>query len=98
MSIPDNAWELIPLHCRAGLRDYIDHGHRVGGFLCAVLSNDLMEAAGRADGTNRMALHHYAAFLYSYAPRDCYGSSKKIEAWMERGGLHGRHDVAAGAP
>ena len=83
-------WGLIPPHCRDGIRYYIEKGIQPGDFLFAVFSNDLMEAAGRADGINQLSLHRYAQFLYNYAPPDCYGSHGKVIKWMEQGGLDGK--------
>ncbi len=61
-------YELLPEHMREGMRRYIEKGAEVGSFLMAVLSNDLMEAAGRADHINLERLADYAHFLYNYAP------------------------------
>jgi len=72
----------IPPHMLAGLQRYIGHGEPVGGFLTAVLENDLIEACSRADDVNLENLPAYAAFLYARAPRDCYGSPEKVAAWI----------------
>jgi hypothetical protein len=80
-------WSLIPGHMIGGMRRYIECGIRPGDFLTAVLSNDLMEACGRADYANRHCLFNYATFLYNYAPRECFGSPERVDAWIERKGL-----------
>jgi hypothetical protein len=90
VSINDWDWSLIPLHCRLGLRDYIEHGHETGGFLYAVLSNDLKMAVRQADDHNRTQLHNYVTFLYRHAPLQCWGSPERVAAWIERGGLNGK--------
>ncbi len=72
---------LIPAHMHDALRDWIVYGHMPGRFLTAVLENDLMEAAGRADLINRAALADYATFLYNYAPQACHGSPEKVKSW-----------------
>tara|TARA_Y100000310_G_C20281639_1_gene622889 strand:+ start:453 stop:641 length:189 start_codon:yes stop_codon:yes gene_type:complete len=46
----------LPQHIRAGVQRYVEHGADVGGFLTAVLSNNLCESFGRADETNRAYL------------------------------------------
>jgi hypothetical protein len=48
----------------------------LGGFLTAVRKNDLMAAAGHADGINRKHLWVYPLFLYNVAPQ---GWDKKGE-------------------
>jgi len=67
------------------LTRYLADHSPVGGFLTAVLKNDLMEACGRADDNNISALPAYAGFLYNYAPMECYGSPEKVRAWIEAG-------------
>jgi len=42
----------------------------LGHFLTAVIQNDLVEACGRADSTNRLVLPLYATFLYNCVPMD----------------------------
>jgi hypothetical protein len=79
----------IPEHMIGTLVRYVDHGIRPGSFLTAVLSNDLMEALGRADDENRHSLHRYGQFLYSVAPSGCFRSPEAVSAWIERGGLRG---------
>jgi hypothetical protein len=74
---------LLPAHMRGGMQRWIEHGHnsRPSSFLSAVLSNDLMDALGRADDINSHALPAYATYLYNYAPSGCFGSKAKFEAW-----------------
>jgi len=87
----DNAanWSLIPMHMVAGMRRYLTHGIAPGHFLKAVLSNDLMEALGRADEENQRSLPAYGRFLYNYAASSSYGSPERFEAWVKGGGAQG---------
>jgi hypothetical protein len=41
-----------------------------GDFVKAFVNNDLMEAVGRADETNRTFLHFYVQLLYNFSPRN----------------------------
>lgn len=75
---------LIPGYMQGGLRRYILEGIQLGSFLTAVLENDLMEAAGRADSVNLTALADYATYLYNYAPQSCHGSPEKVAAWVKK--------------
>jgi hypothetical protein len=79
-------YNLLPEHMRDAMRLYIEHRVPPGGFLTAVLSNDLMEACGRADHINLERLPDFCRFLYNYAPGRCYGSPEKVKAWLERRG------------
>ena len=73
----------LPDYMRDGMRLYMEHGIEPGGFLTAVLCNDLMTAAGAADSTNRHLLFEYTSWLYNRAPPSSYGSSKRVKAWIE---------------
>ena len=85
----------VPAHCIEGLVAHVMTGREVGGFLTAVLSNDLMGAMDTADITNRQALHAYAVFLYNVAPRGAYGSRENVKDWRLSGGLDGIERDAA---
>jgi hypothetical protein len=71
------------------MEEYIMHGRPVGGFLTAVLSNDLVGAFAKADDINAKRMFDYANFLYNQAPIPAWGSKEKIEEWMEKGGMNG---------
>ena len=75
----------VPDRMMASLRGYIKHGHPVGGFLFAVLTNNLKEAVGRADSENLANLPAYVGYLYNEAPAACWGSEAKVKAWLEGG-------------
>jgi len=72
---------------------YIEHGIMTGGFLTAVMENDLVEAFARADSINTEWMREWAFFLYN-APGECWGSPEKVKAWKVRGGLQG-HEAQA---
>jgi hypothetical protein len=72
----------VPDGCHGGLIRYILYGVPTGSFLQAVLSNDLMEAFGRADIFNRAGMFSIVSFLYNHAPSQCYGSPEKYSAWL----------------
>lgn len=76
----------IPDHMQSGLARYLILGILPGGFLRAVLSNDLMEAAVMADDINRPRLFDFVLFLKSYAPKAAYGSPEAMHEWSRRGG------------
>ena len=78
------AWFAIPFHCRPGLVRYVCDHYPTGSFLAAVISNDLMDAAFRADGDNIAAFRYYALWLKQHAPPASYGSREKYKAWIRK--------------
>ena len=87
---PRADWSLIPGHMRSGVELYVMRGIPGGSFMTAVMENDLMGAAGRADSSNSARLGDWAMFVYNYTPSQCHGSPEKVTAWIERGGIVGR--------
>ena len=83
------AYDLLPSHMREGMRLWMERGICTGGFLSAVLRNDLMGAMEQADIENLHALPQYGRFLYNYAPHGSFGSRENFAAWRKRGGLSG---------
>ena len=67
------------------IKRYVEHRCPVGDFLTAVLKNDLREALGRADMTNRLALFEIVAFLYNDCPYICWGARRGCgRGWRKR--------------
>lgn len=73
----------IPAHTKTALDKYVNNKFAPGGFLWAVLSNDLFGAVGRADSMNKYALPEIIAYIYNYLPSDCWGSEKKVNDWLK---------------
>lgn len=90
-------WDAIPEYMREPMRLYVESGVPTGSFLEAVLSNDLMGAAARADDGNRDALFAWAALLHNGAPSSCFGSPEAVREWCKVGGLAGLTDFRATA-
>jgi len=74
----------VPEHDWNGLIRYVEDGYLPGGFLTAVLENDLMGALGHADIINQRALPAIGQWLYNYAPAGCYGSKEAVQRYCER--------------
>jgi hypothetical protein len=72
----------IPDHMHAGIRAYVVDHHPVGGFLTALLENNLKESVARADPMNLLALIRWEDLLYNYCPGACQGSPAKVAAWL----------------
>ena len=78
--------DLIPEYTMESLREYLLEGTPVGGFLRAVLENDLFGAVGRADPENQAALPKIVALIYNVFP----GSSRNYEEWLA---MHSREPL-----
>jgi hypothetical protein len=74
---------VIPHHMLQALTRYVEDGIEPGGFLTAVICNDLTGAIRHADHQNIRIIPAYVAWLYNEAPSLCWGSGEKMDAWME---------------
>jgi hypothetical protein len=82
MWTPDET--LCPPTIVESLTSYAEAGVPTGAFLRAVLSNDLMEAVGRADWINGPAIAHILAYCYNNIPSASWGSEKKVDEWIAK--------------
>lgn len=67
---------------KGALDRYIQYGIAPGGFLYAVLSNDLFAAVGRADRENIANLQKICGYVYNEIPSNAWGSEAAIEKWI----------------
>jgi len=79
----------LPHHMIPGIKLYIEMGVEPGGFLEALLENNLVRSFNTADDVNFRSMAAWASFLYNKAPSDCWGSKAKVDSWIEAGGLEG---------
>lgn len=75
----------VPGHTQDALVNYFVHGYEPGGFLSAVLRNDLVGAATKADSTNRECLAHIAIWIMNHAPYGSWGDQESINGWLRKG-------------
>lgn len=78
---------LMPAKYVPGLERWIKEGIEPGGFLQAVLKNDLFNAIAKADQVSQMALEFICGWLSCHAPAPCFGSEKNYKEWLKRGGM-----------
>ena len=71
-------YEIIPSTTQASITRYVEHGIKPGGFLTAVLSNDLYNATGRADQQNLVALPAIVRWFANHCP-GLYGEKNMRE-------------------
>lgn len=74
----------VPDHMHGTIERYINHRLAPGGFLEAVLCNDLKKAVQRADVVNRDHLADYVKWFTNRAPSGCWGSRERYEAWLKK--------------
>lgn len=82
--------ELVPTHLQDGIKNYIEQGVPMGGFLHAVFGNDLFETFSKADGESRKWVFSIVTYIYNYAPGACHGHYDKVAEWHNLGGLVGQ--------
>jgi len=61
---------------------YVQHKIPTGGFLQAVLENNLMESFARADEENARDMLNICQYVYCHTPMACHGSPEKVKAWL----------------
>lgn len=76
----------VPAHLIPGLVRYIVYGIPTGDFLRAVLSDNLMDAMGRADEETAERMKQICSFLYHHSPAACRGSDEAVTQWIVRNG------------
>ena len=64
--------------CLSHLAKWYQEDYPIGDFLRAVLKNNLSDACGLADDTNKRVLHIYPMFLYNNLPNDYKEKAKKL--------------------
>jgi hypothetical protein len=73
----------IPTHTQTALIDYIERGIPVGGFLHAVLSNNLVDAVNKADAQNLPALKDIVSWIVAQAPQGSWGMEALVLRWIQ---------------
>lgn len=82
--IPSCRDSLIPEHIKRAIDAYAADRRPVGGFVAAVLKNDLVGAIGGADQDCLAALKDIVGYCYWEIPGRCWGSPRKVTAWLAR--------------
>lgn len=73
---------MLPEHIKEAIDRYVSDHTPVGGFLTAVLSNNLSGALNKADDGNRLALFDIVKHCWNELPGGCWGSPKAVTAWL----------------
>lgn len=81
MTRPDSS--LIEPRFQESIDAYVATGRPTGGFLEAVLTNDLKESIARADERALDNLPHIVSYLYNETPARCWGSQARVQEWLD---------------
>jgi len=74
---------MLPSRTKEAIDRYVADRCPVGGFLRAVLSNNLTESFGRADQENRNNLYDIVSYCYNNLPAGCWGNPDKVTYWLQ---------------
>ena len=74
----------LPEELREHIDNYVHYGIPTGGFLQAVIDNDLTEACGRADDNNLRILPAVVAYFYNHASFGCWGFAGAHDRWVKK--------------
>jgi len=72
----------IPAHTQGGLERYRDNHCEPGGFLYAVLTNNLRLAVRRADSENLAELPRIVTWIFHNMPTTAWGDEERYRAWI----------------
>ena len=72
----------LPPHAHQSLDLYAEKRVEPGGFLKAVLCNDLIGAVSKADSRNLANLPAIVAYVYNKLPASCWGSPEDYHNWL----------------
>ena len=72
----------IPAHALEELQRYITQRIRPGGFIYAVLVNDLYKAVSYADDEVASGLPAFVGYLTNETDGRAYGSKAKVDRWL----------------
>jgi hypothetical protein len=80
----ENPYTHVPEKMLPHVKNYVENGILPGDFLAALLENNLVNAWGQADESNRERLQEWVWWLKNYAPRECWGSKEKVIGWLNK--------------
>ena len=78
-------WRL-PEAIYVAIESYADHGQKPGHFLMAVLTNNLLEAVGRADQESMQRLRDIVGYVHNELPAPIHGDPDKVRMWLDANG------------
>ncbi len=76
-------YSLIPERIMSNLLYYVKGEEAPGGFLYAVLCNNLFAAVSRADEEIKPLIPLIVQYIHWEVPGGCHGSPEHVKRWME---------------
>lgn len=76
----------LPPSMKATLTRYVEHRLEPGRFTRLLLENRVQEALPLADKAHQRALYDTLRYITIELPIGCYGSPKKVDAWLRGDG------------
>lgn len=73
----------VPFHTQVALNNYVFNKLQPGGFLIAVLANDLMGAVSKCDAWNHHYMKDICNFVYNRIPSNAWGSYHAVQKYLE---------------
>jgi hypothetical protein len=73
---------MIPEHTKGSIDRYVEYGYEPGGFVTAVLCNDLFGAINRADNENIVSLRDICLYVYNDIPGNCWGDKTTMRDYI----------------
>ena len=77
-------YSLIPERIMQNLLYYVKGEEAPGGFLYAVLCNDLFGAVGKADNEMKPLIPLLVQYIHWEMPGGCHGSPEIVKTWMNK--------------
>lgn len=77
-------YHLIPERIMSNLTYYVKGEEAPGGFLYAVLCNNLFSAVSRADEEMKPLIPLLVMYINWEVPAGCHGSPEIVKAWMNK--------------
>jgi len=74
---------MIPEHTKYQIDQYVKNYIPPGGFVTAVLSNNLIDTISKADDINLHCLRDITLYVYNNIPSICWGSPEIVKLWLE---------------
>ena len=65
------------------IKRYVENRIEPGGFLTALLSNDLSRTFARADETNGSLIREWVVWVWNDMPPNMVGHEQKVRAWLD---------------
>ena len=90
MKYYNDEWQ-INQYAKESFERYFEQGLPPGSFCTAVLANDLISAANKADHWNQTLLASTAQWVYHNAPRGSWGSYEAVQGWLDKNQYYQEH-------